>query len=59
MLKIKEGKSIQAYGSNCESFTSKSKLSQEVLEHLKTRFPNEIEQIKEVKNLKNKIENGN
>ena len=54
MLKIKEGKSIKAYGDSCASFTSKDNLSQAILEHLQTRFPNEIEEIKEFKNLKNK-----
>lgn len=59
MLKIKEGAKIQAYGSGCETFTSETKLSQEVLKHLQTRFPNEIEEIKEFNKPIKKEKNGN
>lgn len=41
-LKIKEGSKIVAYGASNESFTSSSKLSQDVLAHLQTRFPNDV-----------------
>ena len=52
-LRIKKGSVIQAYGHNANAFTDQSELSQPILEHLKTRFPNEIEEIKtENKNFK-------
>jgi hypothetical protein len=53
-LKIKDGIEILAYGPNSNPFTSDSKLSQEQLEHLKERFPDEIEEIKETKSSKTK-----
>ena len=53
-LKIKDGIEIWAYGPNSNPFTSDSELSQEQLEHLQTRFPDEIEEIKETKSSKNK-----
>jgi hypothetical protein len=43
-LKIKDGVSIWAYGPASNPFTSESNLSQEQLEHLQTRFPDEIEE---------------
>jgi len=43
-LKIKDGVSIWAYGPGSNPFTSESKLTQEQLEHLKSRFPDEIEE---------------
>ena len=45
-LKIKEGSSIDAYGANSIPFTSETPVSQAVLEHLQTRFPNDIEEVK-------------
>lgn len=55
-LKIKNGVEILAYGHKSNPFTSESNLSQEQLEHLKTRFPDEIEETdqQEKKSLKNK-----
>lgn len=44
-LKIKEGTEIFPYGFGGGSFTDKSELSQEILQHLKTRFPDEIEEV--------------
>lgn len=45
-LQIKEGVEIWAHGPSLNPFTSESKLSQEILEHLQTRFPDEIEEVK-------------
>jgi membrane protein involved in colicin uptake len=42
-LRIKSGVEIYAYGKGCKAFTSESELSQEILEHLKSRFPDDIE----------------
>lgn len=42
-LKIKKGAVIDAYGPNTTPFTSESELSQPILAHLKTRFPEDIE----------------
>lgn len=42
-LKIKKGAVIDAYGPNTNPFTDASELSQEILEHLQTRFPKDIE----------------
>ena len=55
-LKIKDGVSILAYGPASNPFTSESKLSQEQLEHLQKRFPDEIEETEqqEKKSLKSK-----
>ena len=53
-LKIKDGVEIWAYGPKSNPFTSESNLSQEQLEHLKERFPDEIEEIKETKSSKTK-----
>jgi hypothetical protein len=52
-LKIKDGVKIWAYGPASNPFTSESNLSQEQLEHLKSRFPDEIEET-EKKILKSK-----
>jgi len=43
-LKIKDGIEIWAYGPASNPFTSESNLSQEQLEHLQTRFPDQIEE---------------
>ncbi len=51
-LKIKDGVEIWAYGKASNPFTSESQLSQEQLEHLQQRFPDEIEEIKETKSSK-------
>lgn len=51
-LKIKDGVKIWAYGPASNPFTSESNLSQEQLKHLQTRFPDEIEEIKETKSSK-------
>lgn len=55
-LKIKDGVSIWAYGKGSNPFTSESQLSQEQLEHLKSRFPDEIEETEtqDKKSLKSK-----
>jgi hypothetical protein len=54
-LKIKDGIEILAYGPASNPFTSESILSQEQLEHLQTRFPDEIEEVEtEKKILKSK-----
>lgn len=54
-LKIKDGVEIWAYGPSSNPFTSESNLSQDQLEHLKSRFPDEIEEEeKEVKISKSK-----
>jgi hypothetical protein len=54
-LKIKDGVEIWAYGPGSNPFTSESNLSQDQLEHLKSRFPDEIEEEeKEVKISKSK-----
>ena len=52
MLAIKEGVEIHAYGKSDNPFTSKTELSQAILEHLQTRFPDEIIEIKETKDTK-------
>lgn len=53
-LKIKDGVEIWAYGPASNPFTNESKLSQDQLEHLKTRFPEDIEDDKEGKISKSK-----
>jgi hypothetical protein len=55
-LKIKDGVEIWAYGPGSNPFTSESNLSQEQLEHLKSRFPDEIEEVEQAdkKSLKSK-----
>lgn len=56
MLKIKEGVKLYPFGpsKDAEALTSESKLSQESLEYLKLKYPNDIEEIKESKQLKQK-----
>jgi len=49
MLKIKDDVVIYPYGKACNGFDNKSELSQEILEHLQSRFPDDIEEIKEAK----------
>ena len=49
MLKIKDDVVLYPYGKACNGFDSKSELSQEILEHLQSRFPDDIEEIKEAK----------
>lgn len=41
-FKIKEGSEIAPYGATGNTFTSASVLSQAVLEHLATRFPDDV-----------------
>lgn len=41
-LKIKEGSTISPYGEQAKTFTSADVLPQAVLEHLQTRFPDDI-----------------
>jgi hypothetical protein len=56
-LKIKDGVEIWAYGPKSNPFTSESNLSQEQLEHLQQRFPDEIEETetdKKISKSKNK-----
>ena len=55
-LKIKDGIEIWAYGKASNPFTSESQLSQEQLEHLQQRFPDDIEETdqQEKKSLKSK-----
>jgi hypothetical protein len=53
-LKIKDGVTIWAYGPKSNPFTNESNLTQEQLEHLKSRFPDEIEEEKEAKISKSK-----
>jgi hypothetical protein len=55
-LKIKDGVEIWAYGPASNPFTSESNLSQEQLEHLQQRFPDQIEETEqqEKKSLKSK-----
>jgi hypothetical protein len=50
-LKIKDGVEIWAYGPASNPFTSDSKLSQEQLEHLQTRFPDQIEEVETEKKI--------
>lgn len=49
MLKIKKGEVITPYGHTAGSFTDESDLSQAILEHLQTRFPDQIEDSKKGK----------
>lgn len=56
MLKIKKGEVIKPYGQAGGSFDDQSELSQEVLEHLKSRFPESIEDT-EVKKVSFPVEN--
>jgi hypothetical protein len=50
-LKIKDGIEIWAYGPASNPFTSESNLSQEQLEHLQTRFPDQIEEVETEKKI--------
>lgn len=43
MLSIKEGSSINHYGDGHTVFTSETPLAQAILEHLKTMYPDDIE----------------
>jgi hypothetical protein len=56
MLKIKEGVELFPFGlsKDAEALTSESKLSQESLEFLKLKYPEDIEEVKESKQLKTK-----
>ena len=51
MLKIKQGVELFPFGNNknAEALTSESKLSQESLDLLKEKFPDDIEEVKEAK----------
>lgn len=48
-LKIKEGSELYPYGRQLKPFTSETKLSQAILEHLQTRFPEDVVEDKPVK----------
>ena len=48
-LKIKKGAIIHPYGAACNDFDENSNLSQSILQHLKTRFPEQIEEMSETK----------
>ena len=50
-LKIKDGIEIWAYGPASNPFTSESNLSQEQLEHLQTRFQDQIEEVETEKKI--------
>lgn len=54
-LKIKAGVKIQHYGANAKTFDENSNLSQPILEHLKSCYPDKIEEIKEQKKEPKKI----
>ena len=56
MLKIKEGFELYPFGitKDAEPLTSKSELSQSSLEYLKAKYPDQIEEVKEAKQLKTK-----
>ncbi len=54
-LKIKEGAVIAPYGPQSNSFTSESELSQDVLAHLQSRFPEEIEGELEAEEIKEPV----
>ena len=56
MLKIKEGVKLFPFGlsKDAEALTSKSELSQSSLEYLKAKFPDDVEEVKEVKQLNKK-----
>ena len=56
-LKIKDGIEIFSQGKHGNPFTSETNLSQEILVHLQTRFPDEIEEIEESKPIKIKTKN--
>jgi hypothetical protein len=50
-LKIKDGIEIWAYGPASNPFTSETNLSQEQLEHLQKRFPDQIEEVETEKKI--------
>jgi hypothetical protein len=56
MLKIKEGVKLFPFGpsKDAEPLTSESILSQDSLEYLKVKFPDDIEEVKEAKQLNKK-----
>ena len=56
MLKIKEGVKLFPFGpsKDAEPLTSKSDLSQSSLEYLKAKFPDDVEEVKDSKQLKTK-----
>jgi len=54
-LKIKAGVKIQHYGASAKTFDENSNLSQPILEHLKSCYPDKIEEIKEQKKEPKKI----
>lgn len=56
MLRIKEGVKLYPFGlhKDAEALTSESKLSQESLEYLKVKFPDDVEEVKESKQKLNK-----
>jgi hypothetical protein len=56
MLKIKEGVELFPFGihKDAEPLTSESKLSQESLEYLQAKYPDDVEEVKESKQLKQK-----
>ena len=56
MLKIKEGVKLYPFGlhKDAEALTSESELSQSSLEYLKAKYPDDIEEVKEVKQLNKK-----
>ena len=56
MLKIKEGVKLFPFGhsKDAEPLTSESKLSQSSLEYLKVKYPDDVEEVKEVKKLNKK-----
>ncbi len=56
MLKIKEGVKLFPFGpsKDAEPLTSESKLSQDSLEYLKVKFPDDVVEVKEAKQTLNK-----
>ena len=56
MLKIKEDVKLYPFGisKDVEALTSESELSQSSLEYLKEKFPDDVEEIKEAKQLNKK-----
>ncbi len=53
-LSIKEGVKLQPFGGSTIPFTSESNLSQDVLEYLQKKYPNDITQEKPQKPTTNK-----
>jgi hypothetical protein len=56
MLKIKEGVKLFPFGpsKDAEPLTSESKLSQSSLEYLKLKYPEDVVEVKEAKQLNKK-----